>query len=522
MRSGPGGLVMTTFEDAVSTAHSDTGTLPLTAPRVLTEPWATLVAPRITPTLERRRLWERRYRLRLLGSDVLAIGAAIGATSALQVAVGAMDGPTVRNAVVLAVFWILTLAGLRTRDASLIGSGTAEYRAVANAGGLAFALLAVTGVLLDWQDLRAALFLALPVGVLGMLIERWTWRRWLQRKRLEGEFTSRTLVVGEEEDVEYVISSLRSSGAYGYDVVGATLLDGRENGSGRLIVGNSSYRVLGTPDTVASAASEVGADTIVVASRPDGSPDFVKRLGWQLEGTAAELVLSSRLTDVAGPRISLRQVEGLPLIRVKIPTYEGGTHLLKRALDIAVALVALTPIALLTPLIALLIKIDSPGPIFFRQTRIGRDGTEFGMLKFRTMCTDAEERLAELAAQNEGAGVLFKMREDPRITRVGAILRKYSLDELPQFWNVLRGEMSVVGPRPPLPREVSEYAGAVHRRMYIKPGITGLWQVSGRSDLSWDESVRLDLRYVENWSVINDLQIMWRTAKVMLKPSGAY
>jgi exopolysaccharide biosynthesis polyprenyl glycosylphosphotransferase len=279
---------------------------------------------------------------------------------------------------------------------------------------------------------------------------------------------------------------------------------------------------VGDLDTVAAAAAQLGADTIIVASRPEGSPDFVKQLSWQLEGTAAELVLSSRLTDVAGPRISLRQVDGLPLIQVKIPTYEGGVHLLKRALDVVVATVALIPIALLTPVLSALIKLDSPGPVFFFQERVGRDGRRFKMVKFRSMRTDAEKQLAALKEQNEGAGLLFKMKDDPRVTRVGKVLRKLSLDELPQFWNVLVGDMSVVGPRPPLPSEVTAYDGTVFRRLYIKPGITGLWQVSGRSDLSWDESVRLDLRYVENWSVMNDLQIMWRTAKVMAQPSGAY
>jgi len=233
-------------------------------------------------------------------------------------------------------------------------------------------------------------------------------------------------------------------------------------------------------------------------------------------------VLSSRLTDVAGPRLSFEALDGLPLIRMRIPTYSGGQHIVKRALDMTVAACALIPIALAYPVIALLIKLDSPGPIFFFQERVGRDGTPFRMVKFRSMHVDAEQQLAALRAQNEGAGVLFKMKDDPRVTRVGRVLRKLSLDELPQFWNVLTGAMSVVGPRPPLPSDVTGYDGNVFRRLYIKPGITGLWQVSGRSDLTWDESVRLDLRYVENWSIVNDLQIMWRTAKVMFAPTGAY
>jgi exopolysaccharide biosynthesis polyprenyl glycosylphosphotransferase len=248
----------------------------------------------------------------------------------------------------------------------------------------------------------------------------------------------------------------------------------------------------------------------------------VRRLAWELEGTAAELVLCNRLTDVAGPRITLRPLDGLPLIQVKIPEFEGGVHAFKRAFDIAFAALALVPILLITPVIAIATKLDSPGPVFFRQTRVGRDGRPFAMLKFRTMRVDAEIQLAALLSINEGAGPLFKLRRDPRVTRVGAVLRRFSLDELPQFLNVLRGDMSVVGPRPPLPGEVTGYDGTVFRRLYIKPGITGLWQVSGRSDLSWDESVRLDLRYVENWSLTTDLMIIWRTARVMVAPKGAY
>ena len=264
------------------------------------------------------------------------------------------------------------------------------------------------------------------------------------------------------------------------------------------------------------------ADTVVVASQPAGDPDFVKRLAWALEGTSAEVVLSSRIADVAGPRMALRPVEGLPLIHVRIPRFDGGAYLIKRALDIVVSGLALLAFAPFALVIATLIKIDDPGPAFFRQMRVGRDGNEFPMLKFRSMKVDAEQQLAALLEANEGSGPLFKLKHDPRVTRVGQVLRRFSLDEVPQFWNVLRGDMSVVGPRPPLPAEVTTYDGTVFRRLYIKPGITGPWQVGGRSDLSWDESVRLDLRYVENWSVWDDMMIMWRTAKVMVKPQGAY
>ncbi|PRB10369.1 sugar transferase [Microbacterium sp. MYb72] len=510
---------MTSVEDAVSITRTGSVFLPVAAPRATKAVSRTVVTPRASATLERRRQWERRYRMRLRITDAAVILFAVGVTAAIQLMTGAAGEEALRDGILLGTLWYLTLSVLHTRDAALFRASATEYRGVANASGLAFGIIAMIGVLLAWQHMQLVLLVGLPVGLLALLITRWAWRHWLVAQRVHGRFASRTLVVGNRDDVEYVVRTLHPIGASGYQVVGATLLDGNARD---VEVDGTLFPVLGNVNTVATVAAELGADTIIVASRPDGDPEFVKQLSWQLEGTASELVLSSRLTDVAGPRISFAPVEGLPLIQVQIPSYEGGRHVLKRALDVTVATLALIPIGLVSLVLVPLIKLDSPGPALFFQERVGRDGRRFKIVKFRSMKTDAEQQLAALKAQNEGAGLLFKMKDDPRVTRVGKILRKLSLDELPQFWNVLVGDMSVVGPRPPLPSEVTAYDGTVFRRLYIKPGITGLWQVSGRSDLSWDESVRLDLRYVENWSVMNDLQIMWRTAKVMVQPSGAY
>ncbi|WP_414683966.1 sugar transferase [Microbacterium sp.] len=468
-------------------------------------------------------MWERRYARRLSLTDaaiVVTVTALAGVLDVLMAPAGAAElVHAARVTALTAPVWLLALALFRTRTTDAVGVGATEYKRVAHATGLAFGLLALLFIAFQWQDVRVQLFATLPVGLFALLVGRWIWRKWLLGQRAFGRYATRTIIAGTNDDIEYVIRSLERAGNRGYIVVGAATTEPMADG---LIVDGRAYPVVGTIDSVAVHARELGADSIIVASRPAGDPDFIKRLSWDLEGTASELILSSRLTDVAGPRLSLRPMDGLPLIHVQIPEFEGGIHLLKRAMDIAVAALALIPIALATPVIALLIKLDDRGPAFFRQTRVGRDGREFGILKFRTMRTTAETELDALRAQNEGAGPLFKLKRDPRITRVGAVLRKFSLDELPQFWNVLRGEMSVVGPRPPLPSEVTAYDGTVYRRLYIKPGITGLWQVSGRSDLSWDESIRLDLRYVENWSVMTDLMIMWRTAKVMVTPKGAY
>ena len=501
-------------------------TAPVAAPRAAEVPQHTVVSPRVQPALEQRQLWERRYRRRLRLTDTAIVIGAIAATAWVQTAAFlpllAVREPMlhVRVAVITGVVWLVMLALFQTRSSAVVGSGPTEYKRVAHATGLAFGLLAILVVITQSPGMRAQLLITLPVGILALLTGRWMWRRWLVSKRELGHYVSRAIVVGRRSDVEYVINTLAQDSTNGYLVVGATLHE-QDDQTG-LFSNGRTIATQGTFHTVAQVASELGADTIIVASRPVDDPGFIRRLSWQLEGTAAELVLSSRLAEVAGPRISLQQIDGLPLIKVRIPTFEGSKHAIKRAFDIVVSSLALLAIGLATPFIALAIYIDSPGPVFFRQLRVGRDGETFRMVKFRSMKTTAEQDLAALKAQSDGNGVLFKMKNDPRITRVGRILRKFSIDELPQFFNVLIGDMSIVGPRPPLPTEVTAYNGEVFRRLYINPGITGLWQVSGRSDLSWDESVRLDLRYVENWSLMNDLMIMWRTVKVMLQPSGAY
>lgn len=491
----------------------------------LTARRAASVAPRASAALMGRQLWERRFRRRLRISDTtttllactLAAVFALLATSPHVL----MQDPWLLLRVPLStsVVWLLFLALFSSREPSILGHGSAEYRRVAHATGMAFGTLAIAYVLFGWDGIRTQLFFALPVGGLALLTTRWASRRALIADRERGRFVSRAVVVGSRDDVEYVISSFGPSSKLGYQIVGTVLSDVRDE---TVEICSRSYPSVHGANAAASAASALRADTIIVAGQPQDDSSYVKHLAWELEGTASELVLCSRLADVAGPRMSLRPIEGMPLIHVRIPRFDGGAYVVKRGLDIVASSLALVAFAPFAAVIALAILLEDGGPVFFQQNRVGRDGHEFPMLKFRSMRPSAELELQSLLTGNEGAGPLFKLKNDPRVTRVGAILRKYSLDEIPQFWNVLRGDMSVVGPRPPLPSEVTAYDGTVFRRLYIKPGITGPWQVGGRSDLSWDESVRLDLRYVENWSVIGDLQIMWRTAKVMIRPEGAY
>lgn len=509
---------------------------PSLAPR--RRPWATSTAgagpvafelpgarsPRSTSTLARRLRWERRAHDRLLVTDLLVVlgATAIDAIAASSFATELAPVPPERLVgapLLTAAVWLAMLAATRSRDASVLGSGVREYRRVAHATGLAFALLAAAALVGDWPELRLQLLVGIPIGLLALLIGRWQWRRWLIARRKEGEWASRTILVGERDEIAYVLERLSAARDLSYHVVGAAV---RGDPGEPLELAGRRVPVLSTTASVAENAERMSADTVILAASTDADPEYLTRLRRELEGTCAELVLFSRLTDVAGPRISFRPIDGLPLIQVRIPTFDGGRHSLKRALDIGVSACALLVVGIVAVPIAIAIKLDSPGPVLFRQQRVGRDGQSFAMLKFRTMHVDAEARLEELRALNEAAGPLFKLRDDPRITRVGGFLRRHSLDELPQFWNALRGDMSVVGPRPPLPNEATGYDEVVKRRLYLKPGITGLWQISGRSDLSWQESVRLDLRYVENWSVMEDLMIIAKTARLVVHPAGAY
>jgi exopolysaccharide biosynthesis polyprenyl glycosylphosphotransferase len=263
-------------------------------------------------------------------------------------------------------------------------------------------------------------------------------------------------------------------------------------------------------------------DTVAVTSSSETAADYLRRLSWELEGTGLELLVAPGLVEIAGPRLHIRPFEGLPLLAVEQPRFRGGRRLVKGAVDRAAAALALLLLAPVLVGIALAVRLTSAGPVLYRQERIGLNGRSFTMLKFRSMVVDADARLAALREQNISDGLLFKMREDPRVTPVGRWLRRLSLDELPQLLNVLNGSMSLVGPRPPLPVEVARYDSSVSRRLLVKPGLTGLWQISGRSDLPWEEAVRLDLRYVENWSLALDALILWKTGRAVLSSSGAY
>ncbi|MET1043113.1 MAG: sugar transferase [Microbacteriaceae bacterium] len=468
-------------------------------------------------------VWARRYRSKLLRSDVVVI---VATTLAFTMLMGPAIPTTTAAAArwwlitgLIALIWFGAMGALRTREWRVVGIGPTEYHRVLAATGLTFGVLAVLTLVGDLSVPRGFFFTAAPVGVVGLLASRWAWRNWLTKQRRYGHYLSQAIVLGRRSDVEYVVQQIERKSGAAYHVIGVALNSGsdepvRAEGRDVPVVADLAH--------VADATANLEADFVIVAGDPRGGHDYIRTLAWELERTNAELVLASRLTDVAGPRIHFRPVEGLPLMHVELPQYQGARHVMKRAFDTVVAAGALLVLMPLLVVIGVLVVRDSPGPALFRQERVGRDGRTFQMLKFRSMVQTAEADLAQLLEQNEGAGLLFKMQRDPRVTRLGSVLRRYSLDELPQLWNVMVGDMSLVGPRPPLPREVEAYERHVHRRLFIKPGLTGMWQVNGRSNLSWEESVRLDLYYVENWTLMGDLVILWRTAKVLLHPVGAY
>jgi exopolysaccharide biosynthesis polyprenyl glycosylphosphotransferase len=415
--------------------------------------------------------------------------------------------------------WSISLAAFRSRDLRVLGVGSSEYKRVVNASTTVFGLMAILFLIAGVDTARWFFTVAAPLGLVGILVERWIWRKWLTSQRKLGHYLSRVIVVGGRADVEKVVRQIDNGSGAAYTVVGA-VIDGEDSPFDGGILRHVS--VMRDLSRVAEYATILGADGVVVAGQPAAGNDFIHDLAWELEGKTVELILATSLANVAGPRIHFRPVDGLPLLHVEIPQFEGGKHLLKRVLDVIVSTIALIVLSPLFLVLSVIIKADSDGKVFFSQERVGRGGQTFRILKFRSMVSSAPDQLAELMSKNEGSGLLFKMKNDPRVTRFGRTLRKYSLDEFPQFWNVLVGDMSLVGPRPPLPHEVEGYEDHVRRRLYIKPGLTGMWQVNGRSALSWEESVRLDLYYVENWSVVGDLMIMWRTIRVLVKPVGAY
>lgn len=476
---------------------------------------------RMTRNRARAEDWAYDYLRRVLVADLFCAFVCLSLAVVISGAIPLRDPVPVPYllAIVLGpVAWVASVAGCHGYERRYLGVGTEEYRAIFSA---ALRLLAVSAfvsyaVYVDRPYFSRFFVLALfPLLLASSLLARFVARRHLYRARWHGRSLHRAVVVGQNSAVAGLVNDLRREPIHGILPVAACTTEDEDLGCGLQRDGSVQETV--------QIARERSADVVIVAS-PSGMDGIeLRRLSWELDDLGTELVVSPGVVEVTGPRMSIRPAANLSLLHIERPALHGVNAVSKAIFD---RLAAAAWIILLSPvflLVAVLIKARDGGRVFFRQTRVGIDGRDFTMLKFRSMVPDAEARLADLqAASDDGNGVLFKLRDDPRVTSIGKVLRRYSLDELPQLINVVRGEMSVVGPRPPLRAEVEGYAADAVRRLRVKPGLTGLWQVSGRSNLSWDESLRLDLRYVDNWSMTLDLQILWRTARAVARGTGAY
>jgi len=473
-------------------------------------------SPRAKPVLAGRQgTWAENY---LRWAALADFGcAAVGALAAVLLRFGrSVDGTYVALSLALPVFWLAALWLAGGYDVRFVGTGSDEFRKVLNAGISLTAAIAICSYAVNIELSRGYLLIALPAVTLFDLVARYAMRKHLHRLRASGRCMHKVVAVGYEPAVAGLIAELHRDQYHGLAVIAACVTEP----SGCQDIGG--VPVYGGLEDVTAAVGRFAADTVAVTSCREMDGIKLRALAWELEKTGTDLCVSPALLDVAGPRTTVRPTAGLTLLHVDHPQLSGFRLVLKDLFDRCLAAAALMLLAPLFVGLAAIIWLSDRGPALFTQVRVGKYGRVFKIYKFRTMVVDAEKRKAQLMARNEGDGVLFKLRKDPRVTTIGAHLRRWSIDELPQLVNVVLGHMSLVGPRPPLPDEASKYADHVRRRLLVKPGLTGLWQVSGRSDLSWEESVRLDLRYVENWSFALDLQILWKTVSALLKGAGAY
>ncbi|AWB90836.1 sugar transferase [Aeromicrobium chenweiae] len=446
----------------------------------------------------------------------------IGADSSVQ-ARGPFDISYTALGVVVVTLWWATLHSFRTRDPRIIGDGAEEYRRVARATFLMFGSVAIASLMFKWDMSRGYLAIAFPLGLVGLLIGRRIWRTWLRRRRRLGHHLSNVLVVGGPRSGREMALWFSRHRASGLQVTGVWVPDAQTNHDQWLEVPGQFIPVLGNDRDLLDALRLADADTVIVSDTEHLGPHALRDLTWQLEGLDVDLMVSPNVMDFSGSRIHVRAVEGMPLIHLEEPQYAEAGEWPKSVFDRTFALFAVLAFSPLLVAAAVAVKLTSEGPILYRQRRVGLRGEAFDMLKFRSMRVGADDELATLmAAQGTSDTPLFKVKNDPRITKVGTFLRRYSIDELPQLLNVLRGDMSVVGPRPQVAAEVELYDDRALRRLTVRPGMTGLWQVSGRSDLSWEDSIRLDTYYVENWSMTSDLIILWRTVRAVFGSDGAY
>jgi exopolysaccharide biosynthesis polyprenyl glycosylphosphotransferase len=418
---------------------------------------------------------------------------------------------------VMVLGWLIVIAVSGGYDVKVTDAGIDEYKRVVNASLITAAATGIACYLLRFALPRGLFVLAYVIGIPALVIGRYVLRRCVQRVRQRGALLHQVVIAGAEGHVDEIASVLQRETWLGYQIVGAVVpgLTGRSTT-------HSGLPLLETSSSIAQAAVAAEADVLFLAGGAFGSANDMRRLAWDLEHEDVQVVLAPSVTDVSRERVRVRPVGGLPLIHLEKPRAADASRRAKRIFDIVGSTCLLLAFAPVMACAALTVWWHDRGPVFFRQVRVGRDGVSFRVWKFRTMATNAEELLMELHKQQGYETGLFKMQYDPRVTTPGRWLRRFSLDELPQLFNVVRGDMSLVGPRPPLTHEVAQYDADMHRRLQVRPGMTGLWQISGRSELSWTEAIRLDLYYVDNWSMIQDLFILARTFGAVFGTRGAY
>lgn len=460
--------------------------------------------------------WEYRYRRSVIVSDVLCAILVVAAIGPLVGTSQGLSGPrTLILGLITVAVVLCSVAMNRSWNRSALGQGAEEFARLGRGLFYADVALGLGGLAFSVETMRPWVFLVVPaVGLLAFPM-RYVLRKLLHRSRREGQCLLPVMVAGNATAALDLITRTKQSVHLGWRVEAACTSDALDTDL-------DGVPVVGRIEDVAERVRRGGYRILAVAPDPYWTPKRLQQLAWKLEGSGADLVVAPMLMEVAGPRLHVSAVLGMPLLHVSAPAFTGVRRVVKDVVDRVGSLVLL---ALLLPVMIVagaVVALDSRGPVFYRQRRVGKDGQEFTIVKFRTMVVGADRMVHDLEACDEGAGLLFKIRKDPRITRSGAVLRRFSIDEMPQLFNVLLGQMSLVGPRPPLPEECARYEPDARRRLLVKPGLTGLWQVSGRSDLPWDESVRLDLRYVEDWSLALDAVILWKTMRAVFSGQGAY
>jgi len=460
----------------------------------------------------------RVYATRAIALDVIAITIA-GITGfvlrwAIPFNVDFGDLTYVSLVVIVVTAWVLVLTLRGAYDTRILGVGSEEFKRVVTATATVFGTVAVVAFALKLDLSRGFVLITFVVGLLLLLAVRWSLRAWLRHERRYGNFLHRTIVIGSEPTMSEIVDLLDRDPVAGFTVV--DIVDEPAGEDGQTPDGLNAWL-----DEVMTRIDLLDADTVAIAGSPSMGQDLVQRLAWRLEGPRVDLLVAPSIGDIAGPRVTMRAAADLPLLHLDEPHLTGPKRAIKRLLDIVFGLILLAVFLPFMVVAAIGIKFTSRGPVLYRQERVGRGGQVIEVAKLRTMFVGAD-RMREAVIGQPDEDITERYRQDPRITGFGRLLRRWSIDEMPQVINVIGGSMSLVGPRPMLVSELPLLEDADHRRHLTKPGLTGLWQVSGRKTVDWEERMRLDLDYVEHWSPALDLVIVARTVKAVLAGDGAY